>query len=124
MIKRYIYREQYSSRGHYAEMIFEVDFKEGQTNDVQITYLAEPTWELMCRAGITLFYNYYTRFRQGTLLVIVHEIKWLPVDTNHLIVLFSSVKGLCEVFNYQIESLRFDSNTETFNFPEFRNLGT
>jgi hypothetical protein len=122
MVKRYIYREQYKNRGCYAEIAFEVEFYERANNEIQIRYLAEPNWELMCCAGLNLFYGYFIEFKTGRLVVIIHEIKWLPVDTNHIVVLFASVKALCDALNFEIENLKFDSTAETFNFPDFRSV--
>lgn len=122
MVKRFVYKEQYKNRGCYAEIAFEVEFYEGAKNEIQIKYLAESNWELMCCAGLNLFYGYFIKFKTGRLIVIVHEIKWLPVDTNQIVVLFASVKALCDALNIENKNLRFDSAAETFNFPDFRSV--
>jgi hypothetical protein len=121
-MKRYIYKKQHENRGYYAEIIFEVQFDEGDSDELQINYLALPNWELMCRAGLNLFYKYFIKYKSGKIMVTIHEIKWRSVDTNHLIVMFVSVKALCDALNYEIENLKFDSSTQTFNFPDFHSV--
>lgn len=122
MNKTYTYRVQVKNRGLYAEIVYDTFFTQGDKSEIVIEYLAIKEWELPCKTGIILFFDYFTRQNFGKLTVTIHEIKWLPVDTNKLVVLFASIKALCEGLNFQVEKLEFDSSTETFNFPERRSI--
>lgn len=128
MIGEYCYKEEYDNRGNYVGLKFEIDFIDGEVDALDIKYLADTKWELMCRAGVVVFYDYFkrdkyfNRYRVGKLIVTIQEVKWFPVDTNNLIVLFASIKALCDALNLELKNLRFDANMKAFHFPELRSI--
>jgi len=121
MIKNYIFKKQIGNRGFYFELAFEANVVNQSGNNINIEYLADTKWEIMCKAGILIFHDYFSRKNKGDLHVRVHEIKWLPVDTNNLLVMYTCVKALSEALDVPIEGLGFDVDNETFHFPELRN---
>ena len=123
MSKKYLFKKQLNNKGCYVEINYDADFWEGGENEISIKYLAEQRWALSTKLGIHLFNDYYKRFNTGRLSVTIYEIKWVPVDTNNLVVLFASIKALCDALNFEIKGFRFDSDGEMFNFPELRSIG-
>jgi hypothetical protein len=113
------YKKQVGGKGYYAEMTFAVK-STSLSHNIEIIYQADTQWEDACRAGVRLFYDYFSRKNLGGLEVIIQEIRWNPVDTNNLIVLFTTVKALKEALNIEIDGLQFDAIAETFHFPERR----
>jgi hypothetical protein len=113
------YKKQVGGKGYYAEITFDVKAHASQPQ-IEIVYQADPEWEDVCRAGIKLFFDYFGRKSSESLLVTIYDIKWMWVDTNSLIVLFTTVEALCEALNIQIDGLQFDAVTEIFHFPERR----
>lgn len=86
------------------------------------SYKAHELWEIPCKSGAMIFFDYFSRTFKGELNVKVIELDWLPVDTNNLIVLFATIEGLSESLGFKIEKLELDSINETFIFPEQRTL--
>lgn len=120
MVEKYAYRKQHKNRGLYAEIVLEATFSKGEKNRLLTSYLADSKWESSCRTGVLFFYDYFVKRNTGILEVTIHQVDWYPVDTDDLIVLFSTIKALCEVLNFDIQNLTFDPVNETFNFPDFR----
>ena len=120
MIQQYTFRQQLGNRGAFCSISFDIIEDLSLSSGRTFIYEADAQWKTVCRAGVLIFFDYYTRQRNGSLTIKIIEIKWLPVDTNNLIVLYSVVKGLCELMNVSIESLRLDTSTELFCFPEHR----
>jgi len=118
----YTFRKQINSKGYYVEFDFDVQLDDTAENNLSIEYLAGKEWEIPCRAGIMLFFDYLARQKGGALKVTVYEIRWLPVDTNNLIVLYGIVKALNEVLGLEVDKLGFDAANETFIFPETRSF--
>lgn len=120
MIKNYLFKKQVGNRGCYFELVFEANVVNQSGNNINIEYLADKKWEIMCKAGILIFHDYFARKIKGDLDVRVYEIKWLPVETNNLLVMYTCVKALTEALEVPIEGLAFDVENETFHFPELR----
>lgn len=121
-MQKFIFREQLKNRGCYFEFEFEVKFLEGTNCEVRFNYLADPQWELSCKMGCHIFKDYLFKKKSGHFEFTVHAVKWLPVDTNHLIVLFAIIKGLTEFFNLGLNNLELDAMNETFKIPELRSI--
>ena len=119
-MEKYTLRKQLRNKGCYAEILLDVQFTEDKSCKLDIGYNAEKQWENACKAGILIFHEYFSRKRQGVLKVTIHEIKWMPVDTNNLIVLYCSLKSLSEILKFPIEGLSLDNVNEVFCFPEIR----
>ncbi|QHS58059.1 hypothetical protein [Chitinophaga agri] len=75
-MQTYKLRKQVKNRGCYAEIVFDIVFLEGSEQELVIEYKAASQWEQMCKAGITIFYDYFRRERRGRLEVIIYEIDW------------------------------------------------
>ena len=120
MINNYIFKKQVGNRGVYLELVFEANVLNRSGNNINIEYLADAKWEIMCKAGILIFHDFFARKIKGDLDVRVYEIKWLPVDTNNLLVMYACVNALSEALNVPIKGLAFDVDNETFHFPELR----
>jgi hypothetical protein len=58
-------------------------------NGVHVNYQAETRWELACRMGVQLFYNYFRTQKRGNVEITIYDVGWLPVDTNNLTVMFT-----------------------------------
>lgn len=121
-MKRYIFRKQVGQRGCCVEIFYEVNLNRYSSGKIDLEYLGDPQWELMCRAGILLFRDYYAGVNRPSLDVRIHNIDWLPVDTTNLLVLYACVEALSEAVGFPITGLSFDANNATFTFPEERNM--
>ena len=122
MTREYVLRQQLQNRGAFASIRFDIINKLDEDRSLVFLYEADIKWKSACETGTLIFYDYFTRVKEGSLTVKIIEVKWLPVDTNHLTILYSVVKGLSELLNMPIKSLQLDNATETFNFPERRSL--
>jgi hypothetical protein len=120
MKRKYTYRQLLKNRGCYAELIFEINLIPGAENDLDVKYLADKRWEFSCKSGLQIFHDYFMKKMSGRLEIIIHEIKWLPVDTNNLIVLFATILAVSDVFKLNIPYLELDLVNETFHLPEAR----
>lgn len=121
-MKKYILRKQIGNRGCYAEIEFELTVKNGVNNKNTYQYLGDLRWELPCKMGFDIFCDYFARRHPENIELIIHNVKWVPVDTNNLIVLFAVIKALSECLNFKLENLEFDTSNETFKFPEPRSI--
>jgi hypothetical protein len=119
-MRNYVFRRQIGNRGCYAEIKFDVSIKKETSDDLIVIYLADARWETACRAGISIFKEYFERKMSGSLEVTIFEIKWLPIDTNNLLILFASIEALNEALGLKVEKLQFDVANEIFLFPEIR----
>ena len=124
MIHKYTFRKQIGARGLYASIIFDVSVDYGKENSLEFDFQADAIWKTACEAGVLIFFDYFKRMKQGRLMITVTEIKWNPVDTNQLIIIFATLKGLCEALDLNLEHLNLDEFSETFRFPECRTLLT
>lgn len=118
----YTFRKQVDNKGFYVAIDLEAIVESQHSLRLSVDYLADPQWEPLCRAGITLFYDYFKRFSMESLRVKVIDIKWMPIDTNGLIVLFGTVQALSEALNIPIEGLQFDHVNQSFVFPDRRSV--
>lgn len=116
----YTFKKQIGNKGFYAGVDFEVKTIERTENELTFQYLADGQWRLACEMGFRLFYDYYTKQRSGGLKLIIHDVKWMPVDTNNLIMLFATVKALCEHFEVEIKDLGFEEARGVFCLPDRR----
>lgn len=89
---------------------------------MEVMYLADPAWELICRAGLLLFHDYFLTIKRGDLRICIHHIKWRPVDTNNLIILYGCVKAMSEALDMPSESVSFDLDNTAFIFPDRRSF--
>lgn len=121
-MEKFVFKHQVNNRGLYADICFEVKIDTTKPSNLIVEYNADKHWEIICLAGIRIFYDYYIRQKQGSLHITVISIDWLPIDTNNLIVMYSIVKGLSEILNLNISKLNFDSSSEVFIFPESRSV--
>jgi hypothetical protein len=122
MVTIYVLRKQHGNRGFYAEIELEVTILNHYDMGLEVTYLADSQWEVMCRAGLLLFYDYFVTMKRGGLKICVNHIKWLPVDTNNLIILYASVAALSEALDIPVNGLLFDLDKVAFTFPDRRNF--
>jgi hypothetical protein len=120
MIQEYTFRQQYGNRGLYASISFEIIRDSTQPPGSIFTYEGDLRWKAACEAGVLIFFDYFSRSNPGWLSVSVTNVKWLPVDSNNLTVIFAVVKGLCEALNVHLDNLAFDPANGTFNFPDCR----
>jgi len=121
-MQNYTFRKQIKNRGCYAEIIFEANLLREEYSALEIKYLADKEWEIACKAGVLVFHNYFGWAFSGGLEITIYEVRWLPADTDNLIVLFATIEALCEALNVQTEKLKFDTLNEVFLFPERRSL--
>jgi hypothetical protein len=119
-MREYTLRKQLGNRGVYASIAFDTTVEYEKETGLEFAYQADLKWRTACEAGVLIFFDYFTRLKQGHLTVRVINIKWLPVDTNHLAIVFATVKGLCEAVDINPMLLGLDEQTETFRFPECR----
>lgn len=119
-MEKYVLRQQLNNRGCYSSISFDVTFNPSESSNLLIIYEAESMWESACKAGINIFFDYFKRSLKGQLIVKIVNIDWIPIDTNNLIILFSTVKGLSEVLDFKIKHLEIDLMNEYFIFPETR----
>lgn len=120
MKNTYTFRRLLDNRGCYASFDFEVSYNpEGETKLI-VNFNADKKWEIPCKAGILIFFDFYSKDYKGQLTVTVNKIDWLPVDTNNIIVLFSSIQGLSDTLDYQIDEMLLDIEKEVFVIPEQR----
>jgi len=121
-MKKYAFRKQVRNRGCYAEVLFDLIYKDETSNGLVVNYHASHEWEHACKAGINIFYDYFIRVRRGMIEVTIHEIKWLPMDTNNLIVLYACINALLDALGIDIKDLGFDIENESFVLPEVRKV--
>ncbi len=122
MIKNYALKKQQGDKGFYVEIFFEVALTNNFGSRLKVEYLADPKWEAMCKAGLLLFHDYFIRKIKGDLEIRVHEIRWMPIDTNNLLVLYACVEALSDSLGLPIKGLSFDSGSGLFTFPDRRSL--
>lgn len=120
MINKFVFRKTLKDRGAYAEVSYKVSYSEKLPNEFVFSYSGDDRWKNCSVAAGDVFYDYFVRKMSGQLVVEIMEVKWLPVDTNNLIVFFTIVNALCEHFNLDLKNLRVDENFECFYFPEPR----
>jgi len=115
---KYAVKQQFlNSYGRYAVIDFEVSIDEGKEEKIIINYNADPRWEIACRAGIAIFYDYSLISCEFT--ITVNEIIWRPMDTNNLTVMYATIKGLAEAYEMEIP-IAIDVPNESFVFPTRR----
>jgi hypothetical protein len=117
-MKDFIFREQIENKGYYIKIRFEVELIDNKNSKLEMIYSADEKWKIFCETGILLFFEYFYKNETKSLKVNVYEIDWLPVDTNSILVLFSTVKALSDALDYKISALAFD--TGKFIFPDSR----
>lgn len=121
-MEKYIFRKQLNNRGCYAEIVYGWNFSEGLECKTVIIYLAVPEWELSCRMGILIFSDYLFRQRSGKFEITIYDVKWLPIDTNYLVMMFTTIKALANSLNINLSNLELNTANETFVFPEPRSI--
>lgn len=120
-MKQYVFRKQIKNRGCYAELLYDIEFTKDVPGNLEIDcQIAE--WESVCRAGALIFYEYFQRINTGSIKVTIYDIRWYPVDTNNLIVLFACINAFLEGMDIKIDNLKLDTDSEFFCFPEVRSL--
>ena len=97
MIYTYTFRKQSKFRGYFASVTFNIIFDESKKKNLIISYLADLKWEVPCKAAINMFLERHPF--TGELIITIQQIDWLPVDTNSTVVIYSTLKGLCEFFS-------------------------
>lgn len=122
MSNKYSLRKQVNNRGFYCEIIFDCVVSNSFQRSAKLNYTADPRWETSCKAGVQIFHDYFIRKQNSSLEVTIHEIKWNPVDTNDLIILFSIVQALSEALDFPLPGFQLDLTNERFIFPEARNF--
>ena len=113
---KYTVRQQFlNNSGRYAIIDFETSIDKNKQSNIIVNYNADTRWEIACRAGIVLFYDY--SLLNCELSVTINEIIWRPVDTNNLTVIYATLQGLAEAYGIEIASLEIDVVNESFVFP-------
>lgn len=113
-------RELLKNRGCYADITFEIIENNEKPSNLILDYRADKLWEIVCKAGVFIFFDYYCRQNKGELTVKIIDIKWMPIDTNNIVVFYSTIKGLGEILNFNMDKLSIDFENETFIIPETR----
>lgn len=116
----YEFRTLLRERGCYSEITLDANVEKASNPQLTINYNADTAWEVSCKAGILVFFDYLKRKDVGKLTVTIENIKWLPVDTNHLTIIYSTISALSQQLNFEIEGLKLERIEETFIFPEPR----
>lgn len=116
------YRKQFRDKGIYATLELEVAYLPYGENGLMCDYSGPSKWENVCKGGATLFFDYFNRKNKGTLKVAIKDVQEFPLSTNQLIVMFATVRALCDCLNYDVAGLEFDAETAAFSFPEVRSL--
>ena len=113
-------RKQTENRGVFFEIDLECSYSDQRT-ELSIVYNADLKWKQACELGVHIFHDYYKRkFNNRHLEVKVNAVQWLPVDTNHLIVVYAVVSALAKELDYPISNLNFEN--DSFSFPEVRSI--
>lgn len=120
--KTYTLKKLLKNRGVYSSIDFEIQSNENKQKILIFEYNADDRWKIMCEAGALIFFDYYSRKKEGELKVIINKVDWMPVDTNNIIILYSVIKGMADILNFNIEGLEINENTESFIIPELRVL--
>ena len=121
-MSRHSLRKQIASRGYFAEIVLTATFIEDsklQGIDIGFKNTCDKTWQEACKCGAYLFREYF--MRPGRLEITFEEVNWLPVDTNFLIVVYTTVKAIEEELHCTSE-VRFDEEAIAFIFPERRTM--
>ena len=119
---QYQFREQLTNRGCYCGISLRAKYVESENHDLTINYNADIKWKPSCIAGIHIFFDYFNKLKFGKLEVSIDTIQWLPVDTNHLTVLYSVIFSLSKELKITIPDVQLDKERELFTFPEPRIL--
>lgn len=113
-------RKQTGNRGLFFEIDLECSYSD-QIRELSIVYNADLKWKQVCELGVHIFHDYYKRkFNSRHLEVGINTVRWLAVDTNHLIAVYATVSALAEELDYPIPNLNFED--DSFNFPEVRSI--
>lgn len=121
-MQKFEFREQLKDRGCFVSFEFEAKLSGDVECEAVYNYFAESEWELPCRMAVRLFESYLFKVHPGKLEVTIYKVKWLPADTNCLVVLFAMVKALAECFDTKLVNLGLDVYSEVFKFPEPRSI--
>lgn len=119
---KYVLRQMLTNRGCYSEITFEITFDKDKESSLKVCYEADALWEASCKAGILIFNDFFSKKNKGELSITISKIDWMPVDTNNLIILYSTIKGLSELLDFEIVDLNIDRNLESFVIPEPRKM--
>jgi len=117
---KHIVRKQIKNRGMFAEFELEVTYNANM--DLYVEYFGDSLWKNACIVGVTVFYEYYKKRNQKGLNVKVISVKWMPVDTNTLIILYGIIDSLSKELCFKINNFGFNTENECFEFPECRAL--
>ncbi|MDP9955125.1 hypothetical protein [Epilithonimonas hungarica] len=117
---KYLIKKQIKDRGIFAEFDLEATY----TEDIglQVEYLGDSIWEDACMVGAMVFYEYFKKRNKKGLNVKILSVKWMPVDTNTLIILYGIVDSLSKELKFEINNFSFSAENECFIFPECRAL--
>ncbi|MFP9113977.1 hypothetical protein ACLI1A_08535 [Flavobacterium sp. RHBU_3] len=120
MIHTYTFRKQAGVRGYFASVTFDITSDESKDQELIINYLADSRWEIACRSGILFFLDKFPF--PGQLRIDITDVRWLPVDTSNLVVVYTTLKGLYEFFKVSDDRLKFNDDDLVFSFPVGRKL--
>ncbi|CAL2080481.1 hypothetical protein [Tenacibaculum sp. 190524A02b] len=64
-----------------------------------------------------LFYDNFKKVNLGSLNVTIHDIGWLPVDTNLTTVFFAVIKGMELSLDFKIDNFLVDFDNNRITYP-------
>lgn len=117
MKKKYIFKKQINNKGFFAGIELEATL-ENDLNQLGNDFIFEAfdeRWKSSCKIGVELFYDYFI-FDNKILKVRIINIDWMPIDTTKVIIIYSTIEALCEIFNIENDKIIFNVKDETFNF--------
>lgn len=119
---KYFFRKQIRGRGCLANIELDVETYNHSQPQITVNYLADEIWKNTCLAGADIFFDYYNLKNNKSLRVNILNVGWLPVDTNHIIVLYSIIEALSKELKFEIRGFHFEEIDEKFVFPEPRRV--
>lgn len=119
-MSQHFFRKQIKGRGILANIELVLENYYHEEPQMFVNYLSDERWKNACLAGADIFFDYYNRKNNKSLKVDILDVGWLPVDTNHIIVLYSIIDALSKELSFEIPGFHFDEDNEAFIFPEPR----
>lgn len=119
-MSKHFFRKQIKGRGILANIELVIENYYHEQPQIFVNYLSDERWKNACLVGADIFFDYYNRKNNKSLKVDILDVGWLPVDTNHIIVLYSIINALSKELSFEIPGFQFDEDNEAFIFPEPR----
>lgn len=112
MEKQFIYSKTVAGRARYGGVFIDAVAtpQANQTSELLVIY-TDDTYQEAVKVGAEYFFDRYTATYSVDIIMQVHRIYEMPVDTSAVLITYGVVIALCEVFNFSIDEFYLDEKT-------------